>query len=86
MGLWGAAQAIAFGLGGFLGTVASDLARLILGTPVVAYAAVFICQAALFLVAARLAARVDDAAPASHQDGLHVSTRRNDYVAGVSQI
>ena len=28
MGLWGAAQAFAFGLGGFLGTLASDLARL----------------------------------------------------------
>ena len=27
MGLWGAAQAIAFGLGGFSGTVAADLAR-----------------------------------------------------------
>ena len=27
MGLWGAAQAIAFGLGGFAGTVAADLAR-----------------------------------------------------------
>ena len=27
MGLWGAAQAFAFGIGGFLGTLASDIAR-----------------------------------------------------------
>jgi BCD family chlorophyll transporter-like MFS transporter len=30
MGLWGAAQAIAFGLGGFMGTMASDLAQWLL--------------------------------------------------------
>jgi len=62
MGLWGAAQAIAFGLGGFLATVASDLARLLLGTPVLAYAAVFAIQAALFVVAAVLAMRLGGAA------------------------
>ncbi len=27
MGVWGAAQAVAFGIGGFAGTVASDVAR-----------------------------------------------------------
>ena len=37
MGLWGAAQAIAFGLGGFLGAVASDLARMLLDAPGLAY-------------------------------------------------
>lgn len=58
MGLWGAAQAIAFGLGGFAGTLASDLARLILGSPVTAYATVFGLEAALFLGSAALAARV----------------------------
>jgi BCD family chlorophyll transporter-like MFS transporter len=55
MGLWGAAQAIAFGLGGFLGTAASDLARALLGSPVAAYASVFAGEAVLFLVAAGLA-------------------------------
>jgi BCD family chlorophyll transporter-like MFS transporter len=55
MGLWGAAQALAFGLGGLLGTGASDIARAALGAPGPAYAAVFIAQAALFLFAARLA-------------------------------
>jgi BCD family chlorophyll transporter-like MFS transporter len=58
MGLWGAAQAVAFALGGLAATVASDLARLILGSPAVAYAAVFVAEAVLFLIAARLAAGV----------------------------
>jgi BCD family chlorophyll transporter-like MFS transporter len=55
MGLWGAAQAIAFGLGGFLGTAASDVARYFVGTPGAAYATVFAGEAVLFLIAAWLA-------------------------------
>ncbi|MFT4276540.1 MAG: BCD family MFS transporter [Rhodopseudomonas sp.] len=55
MGLWGAAQAIAFGIGGFIGTLASDLARLILGAPAVSYAVVFAAEAGLFLVSAAMA-------------------------------
>ncbi len=58
MGLWGAAQAIAFGLGGFLGTVAADLARYLFGAAAPAYASVFAGEAALFLIAAALAAGV----------------------------
>jgi BCD family chlorophyll transporter-like MFS transporter len=58
MGLWGAAQAIAFGLGGLLGTGASDIARSLLGDPAAAYAAVFLAEAGLFIAAALLAARV----------------------------
>ncbi len=58
MGLWGAAQAVAFGLGGFLGTVAVDLARHLVGSPAIAYGAVFAVEAALFVVAAGLAVRV----------------------------
>jgi BCD family chlorophyll transporter-like MFS transporter len=56
MGLWGAAQAIAFGLGGLFGTVAADLARLALTHPAPAYAVVFAADALLFLAAAGLAA------------------------------
>ena len=55
MGLWGAAQAIAFGIGGFIGTLASDLARLILGAPALSYAAVFAAEAGLFVVSAAMA-------------------------------
>jgi BCD family chlorophyll transporter-like MFS transporter len=58
IGLWGAAQALAFGLGGLLGTSASDLARALLGTPAAAYGAVFVAEALLFLSAARIAAGV----------------------------
>jgi BCD family chlorophyll transporter-like MFS transporter len=55
MGMWGAAQAIAFGLGGLLGTVVADLARLALGAAAPAYAVVFALDALLFLGAAALA-------------------------------
>ena len=55
MGLWGAAQALAFGAGGLVGTAASDLARHVFGSPATAYAAVFGMEAVLFLAAAGLA-------------------------------
>ncbi len=64
MGLWGAAQAIAFGLGGFIGTAAIDLTRSLIDAPAAAYGVVFAAEAALFLVSAVLASRVDRA-PAS---------------------
>jgi MFS transporter, BCD family, chlorophyll transporter len=55
MGLWGAAQAIAFGIGGFVGTLASDLARLILSSPTLSYAVVFAAEAGLFIISAVMA-------------------------------
>jgi len=58
MGLWGAAQAVAFGLGGFLGTAAIDLTRNLMESPVPAYATVFCGEALMFLVSAVLAVRV----------------------------
>jgi BCD family chlorophyll transporter-like MFS transporter len=58
MGLWGAAQAIAFGLGGFLGAASVDLVRYLSGDVLTAYSTVFACEAALFLAAAWLAVRV----------------------------
>ncbi len=60
MGLWGAAQAIAFGLGGLAGTVLCDLGRLLLGAAGPAYSLVFITEAALFVAAAVLAWRIND--------------------------
>ena len=63
MGLWGAAQAIAFGLGGFSGTVAADVARHLMGSPDIAYGTVFAGQAVLFVISAVLAAGVGDTAP-----------------------
>lgn len=58
MGLWGAAQAIAFGLGGFLGTVAVDVTRVFIAAPQAAYGIVFCAEACLFIVAAVLALKV----------------------------
>ncbi|MEO8279936.1 MAG: BCD family MFS transporter [Ideonella sp.] len=58
MGLWGAAQALAFGAGGLVGTAASDLARWLIGTPELAYGAVFALEALLFVAAAVLAMRL----------------------------
>jgi BCD family chlorophyll transporter-like MFS transporter len=59
MGLWGAAQGIAFGLGGFIGTFAIDVARVVIASPHAAYATVFAIEAAIFLVAAVIAVRLD---------------------------
>jgi len=58
MGLWGAAQAVAFGLGGIVGTGASDLSMRLMGNPSWAYANVFALEAVMFLVAAWIAWRV----------------------------
>jgi len=58
MGVWGASQAIAFGLGGLAGTVVVDLVRMISSDVAIAYAVVFIIQALLFATAAWLALRM----------------------------
>lgn len=58
MGLWGAAQAIAFALGGFLGTVAIDISRALIDSTAHAYALVFSLEAALFVVAAGIGLRI----------------------------
>jgi MFS transporter, BCD family, chlorophyll transporter len=58
MGLWGAAQAIAFGLGGLAATLSVDLARAFAASPLVAYASVFAIESALFIAAAILASQV----------------------------
>jgi MFS transporter, BCD family, chlorophyll transporter len=55
MGMWGAAQAIAFGMGGFAGAVLSDLFRALGADPIVAYTTVFAGEALLFAVAAIMA-------------------------------
>ncbi len=58
MGLWGAAQALAFGLGGVLGTAFSDLAHALLGESGWAYASVFSMESVMFLVSALCAVHV----------------------------
>jgi len=55
IGLWGGAQAIAFGLGGLLGAVASDITKVLMTEIASAYSIVFAIEAALFIVAMRYA-------------------------------
>ncbi len=71
MGVWGAAQAVAFGIGGFAGTVAVDAARWLSGSPIMAYATVFAAEAVLFIASAALAlavARLDRATAVPRKD------------------
>ena len=63
MGMWGAAQAIAFGLGGIAATLAVDLSKLATGDAALAYGIVFGVQAVLFVWAASLARGVYQPAP-----------------------
>jgi BCD family chlorophyll transporter-like MFS transporter len=83
MGLWGGAQAIAFAVGGLLGTGAVDLARALLDTNVAAYAIVFAAEALVFLAAAQMAARAVGApAPAAAQIASHVAPAAPRALAG----
>ena len=87
MGLWGAAQAIGFALGGLFGAAACDLARSWWGAPAPAYASVFLLEALLFVAAAALAARTGgvvsralpptaDAVADAHLPGLPIGGTR----------
>jgi BCD family chlorophyll transporter-like MFS transporter len=58
MGLWGAAQAVAFAFGGLFGSSIVDAVRLLSGSTYLAYGVVFAAEAALFLVAAAFAAQL----------------------------
>ncbi len=66
MGLWGAAQALAFGLGSLVGPALVDLMHHVLASAMPAYALVFLVEAGLFLIAARL---VSAGAPVSSAVG-----------------
>jgi BCD family chlorophyll transporter-like MFS transporter len=58
MGLFGAAQAIAFGLGSFAGTAMVDIMRLLTPQDALAYGTVFAVEGFVFLIAAALALRL----------------------------
>ena len=57
MGVWGASQAIAFGLGGLLGAVGVDFARRSSENDGSAFQLIFAIEAVAFLIAAILAAQ-----------------------------
>lgn len=71
MGVWGAAQAIAFGLGGLTGAVAVDVGRALTGSVPEAFMLVFGAEAMLFLVAAIV----------SMESGARTATRRREAMA-----
>ncbi len=78
MGLWGAAQAIAFGFGGLLGAAGSDLTRRWMASPGSAYAAIFLLEALLFVAAAMLALRI--ATGQSSRVKAGITGRKRDYL------
>ena len=80
MGLWGASQAMAFGLGGLLGTAASDLAHYLLGEQGTAYACVFGFESVMFVLAAACAIWVgqyDRKLPAPRHSPVVVGHRKD---------
>lgn len=70
MGVWGAAQAVSFGLGGFLGTVALDVTRALTGDTPLSFAVVFGLEAGLFLLAAAIALLIKTPAQSRVRDGM----------------
>jgi len=64
MGVWGAAQAIAFGLGGLGGALGVDIARRVAGQDGAAFQLIFAIEACLFILAAALAVQATRTAPA----------------------
>jgi MFS transporter, BCD family, chlorophyll transporter len=66
MGLWGAAQAVAAGLGGLAGAVLVDLGRTIL-PDAAAFGGTFALEAALFLISAAIGLRVLQTIPDRRQ-------------------
>ena len=63
MGVWGAAQAIAFGLGGLTGALGVDAARHLIGRDGAAFQLIFAIEACLFILAAVLAVQATRRAP-----------------------
>ncbi len=82
VGLWGAAQAIAFALGGLFGAAGVDAARSLAAPPLLAYASVFTVEALLFMLAARLAVVVGRDAEKTAQGAR---AERLQYARGVNQ-
>ena len=70
MGVWGAAQAIAFGLGGLIGALGLDFARRALGHYAAAFQLIFSLEGGLFVAAAWLAFKVSRPQPAPRVEAM----------------
>lgn len=86
MGVWGAAQAIAFGLGGFFGAMGVDGLRLLLPNTGHAFLVVFVIEAGLFLISAQLARQLDRRKSAVLTDVADASVASNPLLGGASAI
>ncbi|ADL02365.1 BCD family MFS transporter [Brevundimonas subvibrioides] len=73
MGVWGAAQAVGFGTGGFFGAVAVDIGRRLFGEDATAFGLVFALEATLFIVSAVIAVRIG--APAATSQPQPIGAR-----------
>jgi geranylgeranyl reductase len=79
MGLWGAAQAVAFAVGGAVSAGAVDSAAWVIGSSPAAYGLVFALQAVMFVAAAGIAAAVGAVAVPA---GWRSTEARREPVAG----
>lgn len=80
LGVFGAAQAIAYAMGTMLGAIGVDIARSLAASPIRGYLVVFLMQALLFGVAAVLAMRT-----ASSERAHDVFRQRSDVLPAVLQ-
>jgi BCD family chlorophyll transporter-like MFS transporter len=78
MGVWGAAQAGAFAIGGFLGAIGVDVLRHTFHQPAPAFLCVFIVEAGVFLASAILASRLDQPAIAARSSQAATLVERSD--------
>lgn len=69
MGVWGAAQAIAFAMGGFFGAVGVDIGRQVFAETSTAFLVVFALEAGLFVASALIAIRIGSSAAAAEGRG-----------------
>jgi BCD family chlorophyll transporter-like MFS transporter len=78
MGVWGAAQAGAFAIGGFLGAIGVEVLRHTFHQPAPAFLCVFIVEAGVFLASAILANRLDQPAVAARPSQISNLVERPD--------
>jgi MFS transporter, BCD family, chlorophyll transporter len=77
MGVWGAAQAIAFGLGGFAGTLSVSVTQALTGNIPFSYGVVFAAEACLFVISALIALRISMGAKISTPSAIAKSSPQN---------
>jgi len=72
MGVWGASQAIAFGMGGLIGAIVVDQLRNLMGEDVTAFQIVFAVEAIMFIAAALVATGTTMTRPASAKEAMKI--------------